>query len=184
MHSTSIIVEAAVAAAAIMGGAALAWRALRQRDKFAPAWKPLLAIVGGQSRAGRLTGNFADLPVQARIAEAGDGAHFWELSVTPPAGRADWSLTYTGQKFLGSGAKAWRIKSKDDDLASRMNDAGALELIRGWAVYPEIDYKVKSGLLTYREQVDGPYAIPASEPFRAQLDLLIKLAEISRKAGA
>jgi hypothetical protein len=178
MIHTSLFVDAAVGAAVVIAAAAV-WAARRGRDRFAPVWRPLLAIIGGQSRAGRISGTYSGMPVEARIAEDGDGASFWELSLTLPGGGADWSLTYTGQKFLGSGTKAWRIKSKDEGVPVRMGDAGALDLVRQWPTYPEIDYKAKTGLLSYRENVGGPYAVPAPDAFRAQLDLLVKLAELN-----
>ena len=103
--------------------------------------------------------------------------------MTPGITAKDWALSYTGEKFLGTGTKTWRVKSRDDDLKLRLTDAGAVTTIQNWSGQPEIAYKSKSGTLHYWQRVSGPYDVPSPEAFQAQLDLLSRLAEINREVN-
>ncbi len=178
--TTGLEIEIAVAVVAIAGGAA-AWLR-RPRDRSVAAWALLAPVVNGTTRANVLSGAYDGLPVRARI--VGDGSegnpYAYEVSFAPGAQGANWSLTFTGQKFLGTGDKAWRVKSKDEALAQKLTDAGAAQAMQGWASTPEITFNAKSGNLEYRDRAEGEYAVPAVDQFRAQLALLARLAVLQR----
>ncbi len=130
-----------------------------------------------------MSGTFDGLPVRARI--VGDGSegnpYAYEVSFMPGSQGQNWSLTFTGQKFLGTGEKTWRVKSKDELLAGRLTEAGASEALQGWPSTPEITYNAKSGNLEYRDRSEGEYAVPAPEQFQAQLTLLSRLVQMHRE---
>ncbi len=159
--------------------------ARRRRNVYGKLWAPLLPLVNGSARDSRLSGTYRRMPVTARIAGSGDEnpSYHYELTLTPGAAAGDWALSHTGEKFLGTGTKTWRVKSKDDALRLRLTEAGAVGAIQNWASQPEITYKSKSGALHYWQRVEGMYSVPSPEEFQAQLDLLARLAEINREAN-
>lgn len=157
----------------------------KPRNAYGKLWAPLIPLVNGTAQGSRLLGTYGGMPVAARIAGAGEEnpAYHYELTMTAGSAAGDWSLAYTGEKFLGTGAKTWRVKSKDGDLAPRLTEAGAVAAIQQWADQPEISYKAKSGTLHYWQRVDGMRDVPTPEAFQAQLDLLAQLAQINQQAN-
>lgn len=143
----------------------------------------LAPLVGGTTRANVLSGTYEGSPMRARI--VGDGSegnpYAYEVSFMPGPQGQNWSLTFTGQKFLGTGEKAWRVKSKDELLAQRLSEAGAAAAMQNWPGTPEITYNAKSGNLEYRDRAEGEYAVPAPGRFEAQLTLLARLAQWQRE---
>ncbi len=178
--TTGTELEIAAAVLVLAGGAAALLR--RPRDRSVALWAPLARLVGGTTRAHVMTGAYQNTPLRARIVGEGtEGSPYaYELTLTPGAQGQNWSLTWTGQKFLGTGEKTWRIKSKDETLAQRLTDAGAAEAVQGWPSTPEINYNAKSGSLEYRDRAGGQYAVPSVEQFEAQLALMSKLASLQR----
>lgn len=177
---TNTEIEIVVAVIAVAGGAAAFLR--RPRDRSVAAWALLAPLVGGTTRANVLSGTHDGLPVRARI--VGDGSegnpYAYEVSFAPGAQGSNWSLTFTGQKFLGTGDKAWRVKGKDETLVQKLTEAGAAHAMQGWTSTPEITFNAKSGNLEYRDRAEGEYAVPTLEQFRAQLGLLARLAALQR----
>lgn len=158
----------------------------KPRNAYHKLWAPLIPLVHGAAQGSRLSGNYAGMPVTARIAGAGEEtpAYHYELTMTPGPSGVDWSLAYTGEKFLGTGAKTWRIKTKDEELCRRLADAGATAAIQAWADQPEIAYKSKSGTLHYWQGVAGMGDVPSPDALQAQLDLLASLAKINKQVNA
>lgn len=152
--------------------------------RYGRLWGPLAALVNGKAQSSRLAGTYRGMPVAARITGGGeDTPYYYELTMTPGPSPQDWSLGYTGEKFLGSGTKAWRVKSKDDGLQRRLNDAGASLAVQSLTGQPDITFKGKNGILTYRTQTNGAFDLPTADQFKAQLDLLAQLSELNGKAN-
>ena len=154
--------------------------------KYAQLWAPLASVVSGTSKGSKLTGTFNGMPVQARINAVSDDNstdYFYELVLTPGAQGKDWSLSYTGDKLLGMGAKSWHVKTKDEGLKQRIADGGAMATIQQWPGFPEVTYKAKQGTLKYAIQVNGMYALPSADEFKAQLGLLAGLADVNRQVN-
>lgn len=180
--TTATEIEIIVGIVVVVAGGAAGWLR-RPRDRSVAAWAALAPLVSGATRANVLSGAYEAMPVRARI--VGDGSegnpYAYEVSFAPGPQGQNWSLTWTGQKFLGTGEKTWRVKSKDELLAQRLTDAGAAAALQGWAGTPEITYNAKSGNLEYRDRAEGEYAVPTPEQFRAQLTLLSWLAQMQRE---
>lgn len=180
--------EAAIIAVAVVLVILIAFLVVRfvrsANNRYGKLWGPLAAIINGKAQGSRLSGTYRGLPVAARITGGGeDTPYYYELTMTPGPSPQDWALAYTGEKFLGTGTKAWRVKSKDDGLQRRMTDAGAALAVQTLTGQPDITYKSKNGVLTYRTQTNGAFDIPSLEQFQAQLDLLAQLSELNSKAN-
>jgi hypothetical protein len=154
--------------------------------KYGQLWAPLAGVIGGSSKGSKLSGTFERMPVEARISATGDESateYFYELTMTPGPQGKDWGLYYIGDHLLGMGPKSWHLKTKDDALKQRLSGAGVLQAIEQWAGYPAVSYKAKRGTLKYCAKVKNMYAIPGVDEFRAQLALLVRLAEANRQAN-
>lgn len=179
-------IEIETAAIILVLIAAFVVRLIRKpKDRYGKRWEPLAAIIGGSAQGSRLKGSYQGLPIMARIGGEGDETpnYFYEVTVTLGPAPKDWALSFTGEKFLGSGTKAWRIKSKDDDLRTRLADAGAVAAVQDWPNHPEITFKGKTGTLHYWQRASGMYDLPSVEAFQAQLELLAKLSAMNRQAN-
>jgi hypothetical protein len=180
-------IESTIAATAviILIGLGAAAQLRKSRNIYGKLWGPLTPLVKGSARDSRLIGTYQGLPIAARI--GGDGgetpSYFYELTATPGPAPQDWALSFTGEKFLGTGTKTWRVKSKDDALRQRLTDAGAAAAMQAWSRQPEITFKGKNGTLHYWEKAEGMYDLPSVEAFQAQLDLLTKLSAMNRQAN-
>lgn len=181
--TTGTEIEIALGALALLGGIAALLR--KPRDPSVTRWLPLARLVEGTTRQNVMVGVFEGIPLRARIVGSGsEGNPFtYELSFMPGAQGQNWSLTFTGQKFLGTGEKAWRVKSRDETLAGRFAEAGAAQSMQGWPSTPEITYNAKSGNLEYRDRAGGEYALPSVEDFQSQLVLLAKLIAMHRQVN-
>lgn len=181
--TTANEVEIALAVLALAGSGIALLR--RPRDRSVAAWSSLAPLVGGATRANVLTGTFQGVPMRARV--VGDGSegnpYAYEVSFAPGPQGQNWSLTFTGQKFLGTGDKAWRVKAKDDLLAQRLTEGGAAAAMQGWPGTPELTYNAKSGNLEYRDRAEGEFAVPTPERFSAQLALLARLSDLQRETN-
>lgn len=182
MNAAAII---AIAAILVILIALLVVRFFRSaNNRYGKLWGPLAALVGGKAQGSRLAGTYRGMPVAARITGGGEDTPFYyELTMTPGPAPQDWSLGFTGEKFLGSGTKAWRVKSKDDGVQRRLSDAGAALAVQNLSGQPDITYKGKNGVLTYRTQTEGAFDLPTADQFKSQLDLLAHLAELNGEAN-
>lgn len=178
--------DIAIAAGLAVAGT-LGWLAARSLAFKSPLSALVPLLVGGAAQENLLLGRYDGLPVRARVADAsGPDAvpDAWEVVLSAGPGSVDWSLVYTGEKFLGTGVKAWRVKSRDEELAQRLTQAGGPALLRDWVGQPQITYQAKSGALVYRVADADLPAVPAPDAFQAQLDLLARLARLNREANA
>lgn len=166
------------------------WLALffikRNNAKYTQLWSTLAGTIQGSAQGNKLTGTYNGVPVQARINSVSDDNstdYYYELTVTPGMQGKDWSLSYTGDKMLGLGAKSWHVKTKDEALKQRLMDAGAIRTMDSWQGHPSVVYKAKNGALKYETKVNGMFAIPSADEFKAQLDLLTHLGTINGQAN-
>ncbi len=180
--------EAAIIAIAVILVILIALLAVRfvksANNRYGKLWGPLAAMINGKAQGSRLSGTYRGMPVAARITGGGEDTPFYyELTMTPGLAPQDWALGFTGEKFLGTGAKAWRVKTKDEGLHRRLTDAGAAQAVQSLPGQPDITYKGKNGVLTYRTQTNGAFDLPSADQFKAQLDLLAQLSDLNRKAN-
>lgn len=184
-HTTEIELAAGIIVAAVPIVLLIARFLRRANDQYGRLWGPLAALVNGSAQGSRMTGTYQEMPVTARLTGGGedDAAYYYELTMTPGPAPSDWSLAFTGEKFLGTGTKTWRVKSKDDDLRQRLTDAGAVAAIQDWPSQPDVTYKGKTGVLTYRSRVGGAFDLPSVEQFQAQLDLMARLSKLNTQVN-
>ena len=162
------------------------WIVKRSNAKYAQLWPALASMVDGTFKSSKMTGTYNGMPVQARInAVSNDNSteYFYELTLTPGAQGKDWALSYTGDKLLGLGEKHWHIKTKDHALEQRLSALGVIDLIEDWRGHPNVTYKSKHGILKYETRVHNAFELPAPDQFKAQLDLLARLAQINAQAN-
>lgn len=163
------------------------WIIKRSNAKYAQLWGGLTGEVNGSFKGSKMTGTYQGMPLAARINAVSDGDnssdYFWVLTLTPGAGGKDWSLSYTGEKMLGLGAKSWQVKTKDEALKERLIAAGAPEIMAAWPSHPSITYKAKHGTLTYENKVGGAFSIPGPDEFKSQLNLLSQLSQVNQQAN-
>lgn len=55
-----------------------------------------------------------------------------------------------------------------------------MEFVAAQPQHSNVSYRAKKGTLVYHETVGNAFAVPAPEEFRAQLELLARLADINR----
>src|SRR5574341_597923 len=125
-----------------------------------------------------LRGTYQGHPIQATLviggAEDPDTFHI-EMPV-PPWG-ADWSLQYGSEKLFGK--DQWYMKTGDESLQEEFVQSGALAEMQRWKSHPTISYRVQPGMLIYEEKG----TVPKPERFQAQLDLLLRLAQMNAQAN-
>lgn len=189
-HMDTGIVIAVVAVIIVIALVAplIVWFNKRNNARYDQLWPSLAPLVNGASKGDTLAGMYNEMPVQARVKTISDSdnstEHYYELALTQAVAGKDWALSYSGDKLLGMGKKAWHVKTRDEALKQRLIDAGALGLVEQWPGYPDVSYKAKSGTLHYTIQIKNMFALPAPQEFRAQLDLLTKLARINQQGNA
>jgi len=181
----AVIIVGAVVIIALIAWGVVAWTE-KANKKYQELWSAVAGTVNGTVKGNSLTGTYNGVPVQARINAVSDdnsSTYYCEITLSPGAQGKDWSLSYSGEKLLGTGAKSWQIKTKDNALKQRLAEAGALAAMQNWPVYPEVIYKSGRGSLKYEEVVGGMYAVPDAPEFQARLELLARLAEINKQVN-
>lgn len=166
--------------------ALVVWYIKKANAKYTQLWGALAGPINGTAKGNSLTGTYQNMPVTAKITATNNdnsNTYFYNLEAKPGSQGQDWSVSYTGDKMLGLGAKAWRIKAKDDALAQRLEAAGAVAALQPFTNYPTITYKAKAGTLTYNTQVRNAYAVPSPDEFQQQLALLQQLAQIQQQVN-
>lgn len=164
--------------------------------RFTRAWGPLVAIVqgkvtgdGGGGATSWLTGIFRGRRVQASMTpdrnlysgESGLRYNYFDVALLDVPGREDWTLAYE-TSILGFGQTGWTIRTKDKAIESSLNSLDLVSLVAPFGS-PTIDYSRQSKTLRFSEDA-GPVWVPAPERFVAELELLLKLAELNATANA
>lgn len=173
-------VAAGIIAIFALAGVIIVWAWRRNNAKFSQLWPTIAPQVNGTFKGGTLTGTHNGQPVQAKLSHVSDDdstTYTYELSLTGTPGGRDWSLV------SAKNGNDWTIKTKDQELASRLADAGVLGLMAAWDGKPSIAYRAKQGTLIYKVNPKSQYAVPSPELFGAQLDLLDRLQAANRVAS-
>ena len=147
--------------------------------RFARAWKPLQPVIdgkvvddGGGAATSWLTGTYKGKQVRASMVpdrnvysgETGFRFNYFDVALLETAGKSDWVL------------KEGPV-SKDKALERRLRDAGAMAALD--AIGPvEVVYSARQGTLTIIQE-PGSAWVPPPAHFEAQLNTLLKLAEIN-----
>jgi hypothetical protein len=162
------------------------WSTGKNNAKYAELWGRIAGLVNGTWKGSRMVGTYEGALVEAEIKSiSGDDetTYYYELSMTPGGRGQDWSVKYGGEKLLGFGEQRWHVKAKDDALKDRLVAARVLELMAVRPQHNEVKYKAKPGTLVYQETARGAFGVPAPEDFKAQLELLARLADVNRQVN-
>lgn len=149
--------------------------------RFTKAWLPLVPIVngtvagdGGGGSTSWLTGTWQGRRVQA-IMSPGRNRY---------SGESGFTYNEFGVELLDvPGAQDWRIgeerriETKDPSLRQRLEASGILLILEAFGA-PAVSYSRAQKKLSYSEDA-GPRWIPTPERFRAELDLMLRLARIN-----
>jgi hypothetical protein len=159
-------------------------------DDVSNSLLPLIAgTAQGQNLMGTYAGNrvVASIVVQAGISD-GDGRtneYYFLTTFAAGPGSADWSLAYEGDGVLHSGQKSWHLKTKDQELETRLTEAGVLAAVAPWIDgAPTITYHAKDGSLTATSPRTYKKTWPAAAAFANHLAVLAALVDCNRKANA
>lgn len=163
--------------------------------RFAKAWTPLLPIIsgkitqdGGGAATSWLTGTYQGRRVQASMVpdrnrysgESGSRYNHFEVALLEVSGLQDWSVVYK-TPVLGFGEYGWRIQTPDKALEARLLAAGVLQVVARLQC-DTLEYKAKAQRLTCEQDIT-PQWVPTPERFRADLELLILLAQVNEKVN-
>lgn len=165
----------------------LIWSTRKSNAEYAKLWGRIAGLVNGTSKGNRMTGTYQGAPVEAEIKMFSDDdetTYYYKLSLAPGGRGQDWSVRYGGERLFGSGKQHWHVKTKDDALKARLVAARVLELVAVRPQHTEVNYKAKLGTLVYQEDATGAFDVPAPEEFKAQLELLARLADVNRQVNA
>lgn len=152
--------------------------------RFARAWRPLVPVIGGTvvadgggSASSSLTGRYRGRAVCATMAPQRNRYHdetafrfnYFDLALLETPGKADWHLKS-------------RPRSPDSALAQRLHDAGAMAILA--SIGPaEVAYNARRRTLTLVQE-PGPEWVPSPPRFEAQLNVLLRLAELNAAVNA
>ena len=164
----------------------IVWHTRKTNAKYAELWGRIAGLVNGTSKGSQMIGTYMGAMVEARIKSFSDDdetTYYYELSLTPGGRGQDWSVNYGGEKLLGFGEKRWHVKAKDDALKDRLVAARVVELVAVRPQHSNVSYKAKRGVLVYHETLRSGFDVPAPEEFKAQLELLGRLAEVNRQVN-
>lgn len=163
--------------------------------RFAKAWVPLLPIIngtitddGGGAATSWLTGTYQGRRVRASMTpernrysgESDPKYNHFDVALLDVPGRQDWRVMYK-TPVLGFGEYGWRIQTQDKTLEARLQAAGVLQQVAQLQC-DALEYKTKAQTLTYEQDLT-PQWVPTPERFRADLELLILLAQVNEQVN-
>lgn len=113
----------------------------------------------------------------------------FDVEVQNVAGESDWNLTWgmhNAAQIL-SREQSWKF-SADEALLQRLQNSdiiGELDAFAGAGVrgLPTVIYNARQKTLTHRDNI-SPNIAPSSEHFKKQLDLVLRLAQISEQINS
>ena len=163
--------------------ACVAFVILRNRSTVSNEWTPLVPVVNGtldrkKYRSALLQGTYQQHPVLATLNLGGaEGPDIFRIEMqTVPRG-PDWLIQYGSEKLFGK--EEWHIKTSNEILKQRLAESGTLTELQSWKSHPTISYRTALEAMVYEEEGK----IPQPERFQAQLDLLLRLAQIMEQAS-
>ena len=153
--------------------------------RFTKAWSPLVPIVngtvvgdGGGGSTSWLTGTWQGRRVQAIMSpgrnrysdESGFKYNEFGVELLDVPGAQDWRI-----------GEERRIETKDLSLGQRLEASGILLILEAFGA-PTVSYSRAQKRLSYSEDA-GSRWIPTPEHFRAELDLMLRLAQINEQVN-
>ena len=163
--------------------ATVAFVMIRNRSTVSNEWLPLVAIVNGsldrkKYRSALLEGTYQEHPVLATLNLGGaEDPDVFRIEMTTVPRGPDWSIQYGNEKLFGK--EEWHVKASNQILKERLTESGVLTELQTWRRHPTISYQTALGALVYEEQGK----VPQPESFRAQLDLLLHLAQVMEQTS-
>lgn len=171
---------------ALIGSSWLAVRMNRSaKQDLQAALEPLAAVVNGTvsledaSVSGRYAGHLAE----GRMMNAATGpGRVFRSQITDPAGGVGWSLTSNPGKREGRPPERV-VETTDDGLRARLNFDW--DNLVGRVADPardrfRLEYDPESGSVRFIRPMRTRRDLPTAEQFRAQLDMLVHLAQQNR----
>ena len=145
-------------------------------------WAQVSAIIGGTRHRAKLIGSYEGRPVEVFIQDEGYEmtSYRYYLIMKVPMRGYDWTIDYGEFSFLNP-TKSWHIKSGDEAIRQRLREAGAVELVEQDRWRPKVRYRADRGTLEYARFVVEADSVPAPDEFKAQLDLLARLADMNEE---
>jgi hypothetical protein len=173
--------------------------------RFAKAWSPLVPLVngtvtgdGGGAATSWLTGVYRGAQMRASMSPdrntssegGGTKYNYFDVTLLDVPGARDWAVIYD-TPILGFGKKGWRVKAEDAALEEDLLRSGVVEMVARFGVphlpasfgLPAVEYRRRERTLRYSADVTPQWA-PTPEHFRAQLELLLRLAEVNKEVNS
>jgi len=184
-----VVIVAFLSSAYVVGRVLGAYEDARVKSRNIKTWAGLAPIIGATmvSDSGWLMGTYQEREVRARMgekipAESGTGYNF-ELEMMGVPGGHDWRVEYW-RKFGVFGEPRGEIKTRNEALKVKLSRAGVIEMIDrlGNSTIKHVMYEKKRNTLVYNEDV-RPRLAPTPERFKAQLELLLRLAKVSEQVN-
>lgn len=159
----------------------------RAKVDLEEALAPLAELIGGEVdvEEARVEGRYAGHLAEGRVARAGEGpGRVFQTSIVDAAGGQSWERTSTPSK-QGKEPPSVSFFSADASLESAL--AVAWDQMMELVLQPgsdrfRIDYDPASGRLRFQRPMRTRRDIPSPDAFRRQLDLLVTLGPINRRA--
>lgn len=172
--------------------------------RFNRAWGPLMPLIngkvvgdGGGGATSWLVGAYQGRKVQASMTpgrnmyspadSSGGKYNYFEVALADIGGKRDWSVTFD-RKILGIGQTGWRVKSDDPSVEASLKAADISSLLipfgepAGHFNLAPLDYNHRERLLCFRYDNGAQWA-PTPQSFAAQLDMLVRAAEINERVN-
>jgi hypothetical protein len=166
----------------LLGAAVLA--IVNARLPPAPArqatWSHVTKSVAGAWERSKICGNYQGRPVEIFVSDHGHELplYFYHLRIKVPLKGFDWTICFDTTNFLDP-TKSWHIKTGNEPLKTRLADAGAIALVSERPEHPEVSYRADKGTLELQFYVDDDKYVPTAEDLQAQLNLMIRLADLN-----
>ncbi|MCL4804183.1 MAG: hypothetical protein KJ046_07790 [Anaerolineae bacterium] len=172
--------------------------------RFKNAWGPLVSLVdgkvvddGGGGATSWLVGSYKGWKVQASMTpgrnmysqndSSGPKYNYFEIALADVPGKHDWSVIYD-RKILGVGQTGWRVKSEDPAMEESLTAADISSLIIPFGepanhfTFPPLEYNRRERLLRFQYDNGGQW-VPTAQSMIAQLEMLIRAAEINKRVN-
>jgi hypothetical protein len=153
-----------------------------RRSSVSRTWEPLVPVVNGtldrKYGSAVLRGTYQERPILAtQILGGAENPDTFRIEMTTVSRGANWLVRYGSEKLFGK--DQWYLQAGHEKLSQRLTDLDVLTEMQRWQGHPTISYRVDSGTLSYEEEG----SVPKPERFQAQLDLLLRFAQINEQVN-
>jgi hypothetical protein len=153
-----------------------------RRSSVSRAWEPLVPVVNGTLERKYMTallrGIYQAYAVSATLLTGGaEDPDTFQIEMRTAARGANWLAKYGSKKLFGK--DEWYVKADHPILQQRLDESGFLAELQDWDGHPTISYRSDPGTLIYEETG----SVPKPDRFRAELDLLVRLARINEQVN-